>query len=115
MTEHVSEHWEPYFDEEEAKAVIGKHLLVGVTHRNRREEVTGVEQFHGEIIRATREEGIILRLNGSGEERWVPPDLSRLEPAAPGKYRLKGSDEVVVDPDLLSTWTVYPPERSESK
>ncbi|MFN8753486.1 MAG: hypothetical protein ACK53Z_06870 [Betaproteobacteria bacterium] len=23
MTEYTSEHWEPYFDEEEAKAIIG--------------------------------------------------------------------------------------------
>ena len=113
MTEHTSEHWEPYFDEEEAKAIIGKHLLVGVTHRNDSDEVTGLEQFHGEIIRASREEGIILRLSGSGKERWVPPDLSRLEPAAPGNYRIKDSGEVVVDPDLLSTWTVYPPKQSQ--
>ncbi|WP_234086326.1 hypothetical protein [Azonexus sp. R2A61] len=113
MTEYTSEHWEPYFDEEEAKAVIGKHLLVGVTHRNHSEEVTGLEQFHGEIIRASREEGIILRLSGSDKERWVPPDLSRLEPATPGNYRLKDSGEVVVDPDLLSTWTVYPPKQSQ--
>jgi len=112
MTEHTSEHWEPYFDEEEAKAIIGKRLLVGVTHRNHNDEVTGLEQFHGEIIRASREEGIILRLSGSGEERWVPPDLSRLEPAAPGQYKLKGSGETVTDPDLLSMWTVYPPKHA---
>lgn len=110
MTENTSEQWEPYFDEEEAKSVIGKRLLVGVTHRNRNDEITGIEQFHGEIIRASWKEGIILRLSGSGEERWVSPDLSRLEPAEPGNYTLKGSGEVVVDPDFLSTWTVYPPE-----
>jgi hypothetical protein len=113
MTQDASKSWEPSFDEEEARAIIGKHLLVGVTHRNRDDEVTGVEQFHGEIVRATRKEGIILRLSGSSEERWVPPDLSRLEPASPGTYRLKGSGEVVVDPDFLSTWTVYPPAESQ--
>jgi hypothetical protein len=113
MTECTSEHWEPYFDEEEAKAIIGKRLLVGVTHRNHNEEITGIEQFHGEVIRASREEGIILRLNGSGEERWVPPDLSRLEPAAPGNYKLKRTGEVVANPDFLSTWTVYPPKHSQ--
>jgi hypothetical protein len=112
MTEYTSGHWEPHFDEKEAESIIGKHLLVGVTHRNHNEEITGIEQFHGEVIRASREEGIILRLSGSGEERWVPPDLSRLEPAAPGNYKLKATGEVVVDPDLLSTWTVYPPKQS---
>lgn len=113
MTEYTSDHWEPYFDEEEAKAILGKHLLVGVTHRNHNDEVTGLEQFHGEIIRASREEGIILRLGGTDIERWVPPDLSRLEPATPGNYRLKDSGEGVVDPDLLSTWTVYPPKQTQ--
>lgn len=110
MTANTSEHWEPYFDDKEAKDLIGKHLLVGVTRRNHQDEVVGLEQFHGEIIRASREEGIIIRLSGSTEERWVPPDLSRLEPAPPGNYRLKASGEVVVDPDFLSTWTVYPPK-----
>ena len=113
MTEYTSEHWEPYFDEEEAKAIIGKRLLVGVTHCDSNEKITGLEQFHGEIVRASRDEGIILRLTGTGEERWVPPDLSRREPAAPGHYKLKGTGEVVVDPDFLSTWTVYPPKQPE--
>jgi len=109
MTEDTTEHWESYFDDEEAKGIIGKHLLVGVTHRNHQDEITGIEQFHGEIIRASREEGIIIRLSGNSEKRWVPPDLSRLEPAPPGRYTLKGTGEVVVDPDFISTWTVYPP------
>lgn len=112
MTEYTSEHWEPTFDEEEAKAIIGKHLLVGVTHLNRHDEITHIEQFHGEIIRASRNEGIILRLS-SGEERWVPPDLTHLEPATASHYTLKGTGEVVVDPDFLSTWTVYPPNEPE--
>lgn len=112
MTESTSEHWKPYLDEEEVQAIIGKYLLVGVTYRNHSEEITGIEQFHGEIIRASRGDGIILRLYGSSEERWVPPDLSRLEPAAPGNYKLTGSGEIVVDPDFLSIGTVYPPEKA---
>ena len=114
MTEYTSEQGEPHFDDEGATAIIGKRLLVGVTYRNLDDEVTGLEQFHGEIIRASRDEGIILRLSGSSEERWVPPDLSRLQRADPGEYKLKGSGEVVVDPDLQSMWTVYPP-RPKSK
>ena len=44
MTEYTSEHWEPYFDEEEAKAIIGKRLLVGVTHCDRNEKITGLKE-----------------------------------------------------------------------
>lgn len=112
MTEYTSEHWEPSFDEEKAKAIIGKRLLVGVTHFDRNDEITHIEQFHGEIVRASLHEGIILRLS-SGEERWVPPDLSYLEPATAGLYTLKGTGEVVANPDFLSTWNVYPPNESE--
>ncbi|MCZ2498113.1 hypothetical protein GN316_15210 [Xylophilus sp. Kf1] len=109
MTQYTSEHWEPHFDDEKAATIIGKRMLVGVTYRTHDEEVTGLDQFHGVIMRANRDEGIILRLNGSGGERWVPPDLSRLEQAPPGEYRLKATGEVVVDPDFISMWTVYPP------
>jgi len=114
MSETESEDWQPYFDEEEAKEIIGKHLLVGVTRRDQEDQILDIEQFHGEIIRASRDEGIIVLLSGSTEERWLPPDLSRLEEAAPGNYRLRGSGEVVVDPDFVSTWTVYPPDPSGS-
>lgn len=50
MTECTSENWEPHFDEEEVKAMLGKHLLVGVTYRNRDDNIIGVEQFYGEIV-----------------------------------------------------------------
>jgi len=112
MTEYTSAHWEPYFNDAEGQKIIGKHLLVGVTHRNHQDEITSIEQFHGIVVRASREEGIIIRLHESAEERWIPPDLSRLEPASPGSYRLKASGEVVVDPDFLSTWTIYPSQEN---
>lgn len=108
MTEDTADDWKPHFNDEEAKAIIGKHLLVGVTYRKHSEEVTGHEEFHGEIVRATQEGGIIVHLAGSDEERWVPPDLSRLEQAEVGEYRLKSTGEVVVNPDYISTWIVYP-------
>ena len=103
------EEWQPYFDEDEARSIVGKHILVGVTHRNRAEEILEFEQFHGTIIRASKDGGIIVQLAGSAEERWLPPDLSRLEAARPGQYRLKSTGEIVIDPDYLSTWNVYPP------
>jgi len=112
MTEQASEEGEPFFDDEEAKGFIGKLLLVGVSYCDEQGNFVKQEQFHGEIVRASRDEGIIIRLGENGEERWVPPDLSRLEPAPPGRYTLRASGEVVEDPDFLSMWTVYPPEES---
>ena len=102
--------WHPYFDDDEALSLIGKHILVGITHRSHSEEITSLEQFHGEIVRASKDGGIIVLL-ASAEERWLPPDLSRIETAPPGDYRLKSSGETVTNPDYLVTWTVYPPEQ----
>ena len=85
------------FSDEEARHVIGKRVLVGVTHRTMEDEVTSLEQFHGVVDRVSRNEGLILRLP-EGDERIIPPDLSRL----------KTTGEVVVDPDFTAMWTVYP-------
>jgi hypothetical protein len=51
----------------------------------------------------------------NGKKRWLPPDLSQLKPADPGNYRLKSTEEVVIDPDYLSVWTVYQKTPSERK
>jgi hypothetical protein len=95
------------FSDEDARNVIGKRVLVGVTHRTLDDEVVSLEQFHGVIDRVSRSEVLILRFPAGGE-RAIPPDLSWLEPAAPGEYRLKTTGEVVVDPDFTGMWTVYP-------
>jgi hypothetical protein len=96
------------FTPEQVASVIGKHLLVGLTHRSLDDEVVSIEQFHGVIDRVNPQEGLVLKLCGTGEERSLPPDLSRLEKADPGQYRLKTTGEVVADPDFTLMWTIYP-------
>lgn len=96
------------FTPEQVASVIGKHLLVGLTHRSLDDQVVSLEQFHGTIDRINLQEGLILKLYASGEERSLPPDLSRLEKANAGEYRLKTTGEVVVDPDFTLMWTIYP-------
>jgi len=70
--------------------------------------VESLEQFHGIIDRVNLQEGLVLKLHGSDKERRLPPDLTRLEPAKPGQYRLKATGEIVLDPDFTVMWTVYP-------
>jgi hypothetical protein len=96
------------FTPEQVASVIGKHLLVGLTHRSLDDEVVSIEQFHGVIDRVNLQEGLVLKLCGTGEERSLPPDLSRIEKADPGQYRLKTTGEVVADPDFTLMWTIYP-------
>lgn len=102
--------WKPKtdFTEEEAKTFIGKHALVGITHRSLEDKVVSLEQFHGTIVRLSPREGLVIKLNNSNEERIIPPDISRLEMARPGHYTLKKTGEVVIDPDYTVMWTQYP-------
>jgi hypothetical protein len=94
------------FDPVEAAALIGKSLLIGITYVNHANEAIEQEQMHGQIIRATKDEGIVIALEPSGEEFALPPALDAIYPAAPGEYRLRGSGEIVVDPDYTATFTV---------
>jgi hypothetical protein len=96
------------FTPAQVASVIGKHLLVGLTHRSLDDQVMSIEQFHGIIDRVNLQEGLVLNLYGTGKERSLPPDLSRLERADPGQYRLKTTGEVVADPDFTLMWTIYP-------
>jgi hypothetical protein len=96
------------FTPEEAACLVGKRLLVGITHRSLKDVVVSHEQFHGVIDRINLKDGLVVRLEGSGEERAIPPDLGRLQAASPGEYRLKSTGEVVKDPDYTVMWTLYP-------
>ena len=95
------------FTAKDVNALLGKRVLIGVTHRTLDDAVASLEEFHGEVVRVNLDEGMVVMLP-TGAERSIPPDLSRLEPASPGEYRLKSTGEVVVDPDFTVMWTVYP-------
>lgn len=96
------------FSEDEARVFIGKHVLVGITRCNEEGTAVSQEQFHGVIDRISLEEGIVIKLKDSEEERTLPPDVSRMQRAAAGEYRLRSTGEVVKDPDYITTWTIYP-------
>jgi hypothetical protein len=98
----------PDFDQDRASSMIGKTLLVGLTYMGSENEVARMEQFHGEVERASADAGVVLRLSGSGREFVLPPDLSHIEAAPPGEYRLKTSGELVANPNFLCTYVIYP-------
>ena len=96
-------------DEDFAAELIGTQLIVGITHVDHGGNVVSQEQFHGEVIRASIAEGVVL-VDSAGKEHWVPLDREAFSLADPGTYTLRSTGEVVVDPEWLSTWTVYPPD-----
>jgi hypothetical protein len=55
---------------------------------------------------------VIVELAGehSGESFTLPPDTRAFRDAAPGGYELYSTGEVILDPDVLATWTVAPPD-----
>jgi hypothetical protein len=95
------------FDEDFAKAIVGKYILVGVTHLDYDGKELRHEQFHGVIVRASRREGIVISLRGTREgETWnMPPDTRGISQAKPGTYRLRQTGETIENPDLVITWT----------
>ena len=100
----------PNWDDDFAQNLIGATVLVGlrIIGADSSEEM---EQFYGVVTVAVEDHGITLELSGSrGGETWLmPPDLRAFEPASPGEYRLRSTQEVVINPDYISQWTMDKP------
>lgn len=95
------------WDDEFARAMLGKVLLVGLTYVDG--DVERVEQFYGEVTSVDARKGILLRLAGNrdGEVFRLPADLRGIARATPGNYRLKSTGEIVENPDLTATWMIH--------
>jgi len=87
--------------------IVGKYVLIGLTYVDADGQVIRQEQEHGRIIEAN-ENDVTVRLAGSNEETWLPPDLDAFEIAAEGEYTLRGTGEVISNPDLLGSWSISP-------
>jgi len=100
----------PEFDEALAQSYVGRTIIVGLTYLNQAGEFVEQRQFHGEIVSASGE-GIVIALAGNraGEYWTMPPSLESVRNAAAGEYRLRETGEVIVDPDLMVTWTINAP------
>ena len=80
----------PDFDQARADALVGKHILVGVTILSASGELLERSEYHG-IIQSASPSGIDISLRGDrAGSNWVmPPHLDAIAPAKPGEYRLK--------------------------
>ena len=97
-------------DDAPAHALLGKQVLMGLSFCNADGTPVRQLQLHGTIGRVTTD-AIAVQLAGSGEgkEFALPPDVDALERAAPGEYQLPATGAVVVNPDLLTSWTITAP------
>ena len=96
----------PPFWRAKAARLIGQHVLVGVTLLGADDGSIEQRQYHGSIEIADRAKGIGVRRADTGDLEWLPPDLRAFSPANPGHYTLRSSGETIIDPDLISTWTM---------
>jgi hypothetical protein len=101
----------PVWNPELAERLHDKKVLIGLTYLTADGAVLDRRQLHGRVVSVDRRKGIGVRLDGAhaGEEFVLPPDTRSWDPAPPGEYRLRGTGELVVDPDFLTTWTVQKP------
>lgn len=103
------------FNEGRAAELLGKHVLVGMTYLDHHGDLEERVQFHGVVVIANRESGIVLELAATGGYFALPPDPTCFLDAAPGEYRLRATGEVVVDPDFTTSWTLRRPAPSETR
>lgn len=106
----MSDDSNPAWDDERARGLVGRHILIGITSLTADDEIIEQRQMHGDIEQIDEKRGIGVRL-ADGEMYWLPPDLAAITSAPPGEYRLRATGEVVVNPDLMTTWTVHAPVR----
>jgi hypothetical protein len=104
----MSDEQRPVWDDLLAQDMLGKTMLVGITHVDSAGE--RLEQCYGEVISVDRARGVSLRLAGNrgGEVFWLPPDLRSVLLARRGSYRLRSTGEIVENPDYTVAWTIYP-------
>lgn len=85
--------------------LVGLRLLVGVTFVDDDGNVLDRQQFCGRVLDVA--DGVVaVERPGWDEPALIPADEEAFRPAEPGTYRLHGTGEVVVNPDVLTTWTV---------
>lgn len=94
------------YDEKLATTFVGRRILVGLTYVDADQKPIEQRQFHGVITRVSEKEGVVIRVANSDEDYVLPPALEAISVAPKGEYRLRSTGEVVVDPDLMTTWTV---------
>jgi len=103
-----------FFDDKLASELIGKRLLVGITHQNSEGAMLRRTQLVGHVTVADRNRGICIRDDQNSQETRFPPDTRGITPARPGEYRNRTTGEVVKDPEYLASWRITAPAATPS-
>ncbi len=94
-----------------SKTLIGKHILVGLTYVNSKGKNKKRIQLHGNITARTGNTLYFQRADGKGE--FSVPFTGKLKAGDPkAVYKLKATGELVTNVDFITSFTVYPPDKS---
>lgn len=93
-------------DRLELDELLDKLVLVGLNYFDTEGCVQRQNQISGKVIQVCAAQGIKIRLQNGNVD--IPADLSAWHKAPRGHYKLEQSNSVVVDPDYLVTWNVFP-------
>jgi hypothetical protein len=115
MSDDINER--PVWDETVGENVVGKVVLVGLTHLEADGRLIEQQQFFGTVVSADSRKGILLSLKGqrTGEQYNLPPDTRAIEIASTGEYRLRGTGEVVTDPDYIAMFSIAKQAKAEDR
>lgn len=95
----------PVIEEGLIERVTGKYLLVGLTILSPDGDVVQQREMHGRVRAVSVAEGLVV-VSPNGQEWRLPPEAGGLEPAPPGRYRLRSTGEEIQDPDFFYNWTI---------
>jgi hypothetical protein len=101
---------DPTIDFKNRLTLLGRTILVGLTYLNEQGEVDRQEQYFGKIESIDNDGWMNIERDGVSVTR-IPCDATAMWLADKGTYRLRSTGEEIVDPDILSTWTISPPKR----
>src|SRR5690349_7243631 len=99
----------PKFNMNGIDSLVGRHLIIEVTVRDYDETLVERRQLHGTVTRVSEGEGIVVKLQPSGNEYMLPPDLDEFEVLPPGRYALESTGEWIENPDLATSLLVHLP------
>jgi hypothetical protein len=94
------------FAQKQLQRLIGKHLLVAITHTDYKDEALAKEQIHGTIEAADYNDGIVLVLSGSDKKRTLPLNAKTLQMAKFSEYEIVSTGEKVEDVDFTMRLTM---------
>jgi hypothetical protein len=90
---------------EQLAGLTGLRLLVGLSYVSAEGEPLSSIQFCGRVLEVG--DGVVVVANPEGAEPIaLPADAAAYTRARPGRYTLRHSGEVVLDPDYVTTWTI---------